>query len=235
MTTLTISDSVLSRFPSFTAAAFACDGLAEANLDSAIATADAAATAQLGKIDPDAVAGHPRIASWRETYRAMGLKPSDQRSSIEQLVRRGLKGSLSLTDVGAAEAYNRWSVAYMAPMGGYDVDCLPGDSIVIREADPADTFAPLGGADRPFALENRIVVYAIDDTVLCWALNHRDAAPTALTPGTQRAIFISEATDQDGAKDSLAALEALAKSLAAAGATVGDVQVASGDRRSIGL
>ena len=56
MTILTISDSVLSRFPAFTAAAFACDGLADANLDSAIATADAAATAQLSKVDPEAVA-----------------------------------------------------------------------------------------------------------------------------------------------------------------------------------
>jgi DNA/RNA-binding domain of Phe-tRNA-synthetase-like protein len=235
MVKLTISDAALTRFPLFSAAAFACDGLPDSSPDEAIATADAAAMAQLSDIDPDAVAGHPRIAAWRETYRAMGLKPSDQRSSIEQLVRRGLKGSLSLTDVWAAEAYNRWSVAYLAPMGGYDLDSLPGDAIEIREAAPSDSFAPLGGSDKGFALEPRILVYAIGNEVLCWALNHRDAAPTALTPATKRAVFISEATDAAGAEASVAALEALAGSLKAAGANVGPIGVATKGARSVEL
>ena len=36
---------------------------------------------------------HPHIAPWREAYRKFGAKPKDYPSSIENLVRRVLKGN----------------------------------------------------------------------------------------------------------------------------------------------
>src|SRR3712207_6820272 len=44
------------------------------------------------RLEGSAISEHPRIAAWRDAYRAFGAKPSEHRSSIESLARRVVKG-----------------------------------------------------------------------------------------------------------------------------------------------
>jgi DNA/RNA-binding domain of Phe-tRNA-synthetase-like protein len=62
---------------------------ADALLAPLLREAQASAVARLGG---GALTEHARILCWREAYRAFGAKPKDYPSSIENLLRRALKG-----------------------------------------------------------------------------------------------------------------------------------------------
>ena len=169
----------------------------QTSLGPSIDIAVSAAKEAVEKIDINDLAAHTVIQTWRDGYRAMGLKPSKYRSSVEQLVRRSAKGALGSIGVPLADLYNQVSVAKLAPMGAYDLSLLNEGPIELRLADPErDHFDPLGGEPSSFPLTNEIAVYAQGDHVLCWALNHRDAASTALNKNTKKALILSEGIDQ---------------------------------------
>jgi DNA/RNA-binding domain of Phe-tRNA-synthetase-like protein len=165
----------------------------------------------------ETLATHPRIAVWRNTYRAMGLKPSECRSSIEQLVRRHLRGDTVALGIPAVDLYNQISLAFLAPMGGYDLDRLSAEPVLLRPLMEDDEFTPLGGnADRMPLLES-VLGYCQGDRCLCYAINHRDAAASAIQYGSVRALFVSEAVDCVGAEASQAALQTLSAHITKAG------------------
>ena len=70
---------------------------------------------------------HPHISSWREAYRKFGAKPKDYPSSIENLVRRVLKGSPVPNINALVDIYNSVSLRYLVPVGGEDSDKIAGD------------------------------------------------------------------------------------------------------------
>lgn len=183
------------------------DDLAQLALDDRITVSDLAT-----------LAGHPRIAPWREAYRTMGLKPSEFRSSIEQLVRRALSGRPAVGAHWLIERYNGHSLAHLTPMGGYDLDQITEDAVIIRPSLASDRFTPLGGHVSQMPLGGNILVYAQAMELLCWAINHRDAAHSSLSHSTCRALFIADAVDEVGQRDARAALEAFAEELHGLGA-----------------
>lgn len=214
---LIVSDAARAALPDLEAFGFAAEmlpfepeltQLATLSLDQRIADAPL-----------ETLATHSRILPWREAFRTMRLKPSEYRSSIEQLVRRELTGKPAVGATWLIERYNRHSISNLAPMGAYDLDRLALDAICIRPIGPADRFVPLGGDASKMPLAETVLAYVQAEDVLCWALNYRDAAHSALRPETRRALFISEAVDEQGKQDARGALEGLAADLRALGAT----------------
>ncbi|MGH9332697.1 MAG: B3/B4 domain-containing protein, partial [Vicinamibacteria bacterium] len=65
------------------------DNRARETTSTALRSAQEAATERFRSV---VFAEHPRIRCWREAYRAFGVKPKDYPSSIENLMRRALKG-----------------------------------------------------------------------------------------------------------------------------------------------
>lgn len=222
---LRIDETAFLPFPGISLAAFRCEGLSMAQDSAPAHEAEALAAACLRTLDPEALSTHPRIAAWRNAYRQMGLKPSDYRSSIEQLVRRGLRDGISKVGIESVDLYNRLSIAHLAPMGGYDLDRLPSPAIDLRATRAGDVFTPLGGEPRVATSPGPVLVYAAEDAVLCWALNHRDSQITALHSATDRALFVSEGTDADGAASAGLALRSLRQTLTQAGVTTSDILI----------
>lgn len=185
----------------------------QAGLEPLIGIAASSATEVVEKIDIENLATHPVIQTWRDGYRAMGLKPSKYRSSVEQLVRRSAKAALGSIGIPLADLYNQVSVAKLAPMGAYDLSLLDDGPIELRRANPErDHFDPLGGDPSSFPLTDEIAVYAQGDHILCWALNHRDAASTALNKNTKKALILSEGIDlttSTNADDAIGFLQSL--------------------------
>jgi DNA/RNA-binding domain of Phe-tRNA-synthetase-like protein len=174
------------------------------------------------------VADHPLIKDWRSAIAACGLKPSTYKSSPEQLARRTLKSGPVQTGLPLVDLYCEVATRHLAPLGGYDVDRLPPDPIVLRLARPDDTFVPLGGGDMP--LTDQMVVYAAGSTVLCWAYNCRDSRETCLTDETEVGVFFGEAVTVRQHEALRGALEELAACLRDSGASVGEVVYADGER-----
>jgi lysyl-tRNA synthetase class 2 len=162
----------------------------------------------------------PAISRWRDVYRTMGLKPSVYHSSVESLLRRAKRGwKLWQTGLKHVDFYNGFSIRSYAPLGGYDMDKVQRSPIQLRMLDSGkDHFNPLGGQLETFPLKPGIAVYAVDNNIACWGLNHRDSRDYCLTETTRQAIFFSEANAIVQADASLAAMDAMRLCLFSLGA-----------------
>jgi lysyl-tRNA synthetase class 2 len=136
---------------------------------------------------------HANIAAWQATYKSFGVNPKEYRSSVEALVRRVLdnKGMWQISPV--VDLYNCFSVLSVLPMGGYDYDALKDTDITLRFANSNETFIPLGKT-ASVTLSEKHAVYAAGNKIISWLWNYKDAAETAITASTTRAVFFLDAT-----------------------------------------
>ncbi|MEY2848890.1 MAG: hypothetical protein RI885_1555 [Actinomycetota bacterium] len=150
---------------------------------------------------------HPRVVSWRETYRAFGAKPQRTRNSLEALLRRaetGLPRVNRLTDI-----YNAISVLHLMPIGGEDLDRYSGAARLTR-ADGSETFETSGGGETVIEHpEIGEVIWRDDVGVTCRRWNWRQTRRTRLSDQTSKTLFILDALDPMSEEDLDAAAAAL--------------------------
>jgi len=72
-------------------------------------------------------------------------------------------------------------------MGGYDLDKIK-ENIHIRYGVEKDQFEPLG-TDKAVKVENKHIVYADEERVICWLWNFRDSKYSCISETTKHAIF----------------------------------------------
>jgi DNA/RNA-binding domain of Phe-tRNA-synthetase-like protein len=191
MTNFSVDSSFWSLFPEARIGLIIARGLDNATahhgLTAAMTAAMQTAAARLGEAD---LATHPAIAPWRAAYRAFGAKPSDYRSSIENLLRSAKSGRLRGINP-LVDLYNAHSLTHWLPYGGEDLSRVVGD-IRLTRAVGDEHFVPLGASEPapPFAGE---VIYRDDIGVLCRGWNWREAERTKLTEATTDAVLVIEA------------------------------------------
>jgi DNA/RNA-binding domain of Phe-tRNA-synthetase-like protein len=135
------------------------------------------------------VAEHPRIAAWREAYRAFGAKPSEHRSAVEALTRRVLKPD-SLPDINPlVDIGNLVTLRYLLPAGVHPVPASAGSpvSLSLRKTADGDRFLPPDGspAEQPAPGE---IVFAHGQEVLTRRWTWRQAAGTQTLPDTRQVL-----------------------------------------------
>ena len=126
-----VDAAVLALRPDYRAVLLAVDGLVPGPSDEAsdalLRAVEAAAREALGDRPVEEL---PRVAAWREAYRAFGAKPQRTRNSLEALLRRapsGLPRVNRLTDL-----YNAISVLHQVPIGGEDISRYTGAPRLVR-------------------------------------------------------------------------------------------------------
>jgi DNA/RNA-binding domain of Phe-tRNA-synthetase-like protein len=135
----------------------------------------------------------PRVAAWREAYRAFGAKPQRTRNSLEALTRRaesGLPRVNRLTDI-----YNAISVLHQLPVGGEDLDHYDGSPRLIRARGEEPFGTTVAGEPATEYPDRGEVVWCDASGVTCRRWNWRQAARTQLTDTTTTALFILDALD----------------------------------------
>jgi lysyl-tRNA synthetase class 2 len=208
-----IEENSRSVFPELAAGVLRVDGF--------VAAAGQVDMTDLDSRVRDAVArGVPTTATWRSVYQRMGLKPSKFPSSVEALTKRAAKSDAGWkTGRNEIDVYNAISIIHGAPLGCYDADRIGTGQIVIRPVDRnRDRFHPVGGSINISKGGKDLLVYAIQDEILCWALNYRDSATFCLRPQTRSVIVASESVTPDQQAASRAAVTELAEILGAHGA-----------------
>ena len=129
---------------------------------------------------------HPRIASWREAYKTLNMKPGKNYSSVEALARRARGGS-PLPYINTLVALmNAFSLKHLVPCGGDDLDAARGD-LVLRLANGDERFVPLGKKEVEHP-EPGEAVYVDEQQVLCRRWNWRQGDRTKLTPSTRHVL-----------------------------------------------
>lgn len=209
-----VDAEVMKRYPEFRLRVIYALGVSNGPSDESsralLIEAAAGATQGLGALK---AADHPRIAAWRNAYRAFGAKPSAYPCSVEALLQRAVKGGPTTVPAinRLVDTYNAISLRHLLPIGGEDLDKLEGD-LVLRFAAGTEEFdVAEGGAEPPsFPLPGE-VVWADNRGVTCRRWNWRQGRRTRLTESTTNAYFIIEAM---GGATPDAELDAAAQQLA---------------------
>ena len=208
---LTIEPRVLALFPEAVvgiAVARGIDNTGEDPRDAAdLRRAEAGLAASLAGVPP---AEHPRIACWREAYRRFGAKPKDNPSSVENLVRRVLKGWTVPHVNRVVDLYNAVSLERIVPAGGEDLDAVEGDVALTLAAENEPPVRLLGEPEArpPHPGE---VIYRDAAGAICRRWNWKEADRTKLTGKTRNAILVVEGLPPVTREDVSAALEDLAQ------------------------
>ena len=169
-----------------------------------LAEANAAADAHLTS---NTISQNEVVAVWRDAYQRFKTKKG-ARCSVENLLKRVLKGNPVGSITPSVDAYNAVSLAYALPVGGEDIDAMAGDiRLGVTEGD--DAFRPLGEDEDAPTLAGELC-YRDDAGAICRCWNWRDGERTALTDETAKAFLIIESVDPTRAADLEAAVDELA-------------------------
>lgn len=169
---------------------------------------------------------------WRQAYQQFKTKRG-ARCSIENLLKRVLKGNPVGSISPSVDIYNAISLKYALPLGGEDIDTFQGDlRLCITEG--GDAFLPLGeGAQDDPTLPGELA-YLDDAGAVCRCWNWRDGVRTALTDNTRNAFLIVECVDPERVDDCRAATEELAGLVEAhLGATIAVKELVTADHREV--
>lgn len=145
-----------------------------------------------GKFGGTPVIEHPHIAIWREAYRKFGAKPKDYPSSIENLSRRVLNGTVIGHINNLVSLYNTVSLRHILPVGGEDLDKICGDVLLTRAGSNEQAVYLLGEKEARAPYEGEIF-YKDDAGAICRRWNWKEADRTKLTSETTNAFFVIEA------------------------------------------
>ena len=137
------------------------------------------------------VQDHPHVAVWREAYRKFGAKPKDNPSSIENLVRRSIKGQAMRHINLLVDLYNTISLRYILPVGGEDLEKIQGD-IELTFAGGNEPAVKLLGEPEARPPKPGEVIYKDEIGAICRRWNWKEADRTKFTEDTQHGFIVIE-------------------------------------------
>lgn len=199
MTALRVTDDIFERFPEVVLGIVIAHGIDNAGENAEIlAQLRTEETRTRAELSGTQISEHPHIAPWREAYRAFGAKPKDYPSSIENLVRRVVKGHTVPHINTLVDAYNTVSLRHVVPVGGEDLDTIVGD-VLLAFAGEHEASVVLLGEPEPRAPHPGEVIYKDDAGAICRRWNWKEADRTKLTAGTRNAFLVIEGLPPVGA------------------------------------
>ena len=196
MTKLRIAPALFDAFPDVLVGVVAFQGVLNAGesaeLMELLREEEDAAVRRLGEAGTP-IPEHPHVAPWREAYRKFGAKPKDHPSSIENLIRRVIKGNRLPHINRLVDLYNAVSLRHLVPVGGEDLDAVDGD-VELRFASDNEPAVRLLGEPPESARPPKPgeVIYADRAGALCRRWNWKEADRTKLTEATTRGFLVVE-------------------------------------------
>jgi DNA/RNA-binding domain of Phe-tRNA-synthetase-like protein len=142
---------------------------------------------------------YPRIASWREAYKVLKMKPGKNYSSVEALARRARGGS-PLPYINTLVALmNGFSLQHLVPCGGDDLDAAH-ENLTLRLAIGDESWVPLGQVEVSHPNRGE-AVYVDEQQVLCRRWNWRQGDGTKITPATCNVLVNIDCLPPVGAEE----------------------------------
>jgi DNA/RNA-binding domain of Phe-tRNA-synthetase-like protein len=189
---LRVHPDIFRRFPGAALGVVIAHGIAvageQAELMALLRAEEARVRAMLHGVT---ITEHPHIAPWREAYRQFGAKPKDHPSSIENLVRRVLKGE-DLPHINTlVDLYNLVSLKYLLPVGGEDLDAVVGDVWLTFAGEQEAAVRMLGEAEVR-APKPGEVLYKDEAGAICRRWNWKEAERTKLSEATRNVFLVIE-------------------------------------------
>lgn len=147
------------------------------------------------------------VKVWRAAYQKFKTKKG-ARCSVENLLKRVLKGNPVGSITPSVDIYNAISLKYALPVGGEDIDAFVGD-LRLGLTEGGDAFLPLGEDEDDPTLPGELC-YRDEAGAVCRCFNWRDGQRTALKDDSGNAFLIVESVDPARRADLEAALDEFA-------------------------
>ena len=180
----------------------------------------------------DTISENAPVKAWREAYRAFKTKKG-ARCSIENLLKRVLKGKPVGTITPAVDIYNTISLTYALPVGGEDIDTFQGD-LRLTVTEGGDAFLPLGSDESEDPTLPGELCYLDDAGAVCRCWNWRDGVRTALRDDSRNAFLIIECVEPERVEQCAEAIDELAELVERyLGATIEAKQLLCGPVREV--
>ena len=152
-----------------------------------------------------ALAEVPACIDWRQAYKAMGVKKTSYRSSVERLLKAVQRGGGLPRVNSLVDTYNAVSVTHQLCVGADDLAKLRG-GLAFRYARPGDRFFALGdGSARDDPPKPGEVVYADAEKLLCRRWNWYQDQRSAISNETSDAVLTLQGLAAAGDKVEIAA------------------------------
>ncbi|MDM8302043.1 B3/B4 domain-containing protein [Collinsella tanakaei] len=180
----------------------------------------------------DTISENAPVKAWREAYRRFKTKKG-ARCSIENLLKRVLKGKPVGTITPAVDIYNTISLTYALPVGGEDIDTFQGD-LRLTVTEGGDAFLPLGSDESEDPTLPGELCYLDDAGAVCRCWNWRDGVRTALRDDSRNAFLIIECVEPERIEQCVEAIDELAELVERyLGATIEAKQLLCGPVREV--
>lgn len=180
----------------------------------------------------DTISENAPVKAWREAYRRFKTKKG-ARCSIENLLKRVLKGKPVGTITPAVDIYNTISLTYALPVGGEDIDAFQGD-LRLTVTEGGDAFLPLGSDESEDPTLPGELCYLDDAGAVCRCWNWRDGVRTALRDDSHNAFLIIECVEPERVEQCAEAIDELAELVERyLGATIEAKQLLCGPVREV--
>jgi DNA/RNA-binding domain of Phe-tRNA-synthetase-like protein len=155
----------------------------------------------------------PEISAWRRAYAQMGFKPTQYRSAAEALLRRFRREGSVPRLHPLVDLCNAVSLAFALPVAVLDLAGIAG-YLEVRHADGDEEYLGFDGeVESPHPGEVIFTDAARHAHARRWTF--RQSRRSTVTPGTERAIIVSEALHPTAAADVPALVAALAEGITA--------------------
>lgn len=130
------------------------------------------------------------IKCWDKAYGHFGINPQKKPCSIAALLKRVGDGK-DIPHINAiVDLYNYFSLKFLLPIGGEDLDWLCGD-LRLTYTEGGEAFRPIGSIEVEEAKEGE-VAYIDDAGITCRYWNYRECERTKFTNKTQNAALFIE-------------------------------------------
>ncbi|MDQ3099191.1 MAG: lysine--tRNA ligase [bacterium] len=143
------------------------------------------------EVTQDSLKSNQKVTAWRDAFKKFGSKPSEYRSSVENLPRMILKGRELRSENKLVDIYNYISLKYLLPAGGEDLSKIEG-SIRLTLATKDESPVKLLGDDKEESPYEGEVIYKDAIGTICRRWNWREVDRTKLTRETTNAILVLE-------------------------------------------
>jgi DNA/RNA-binding domain of Phe-tRNA-synthetase-like protein len=186
--TYTIAKEIHDRFPDYVRGVVIAHGLTNGPSPEALVSMLRSAEASVReRLDVETITAHPRIASWREAFKAQGIKPNEFRCSVEAMARRSLRHQLLPTINTLVDLGNALSLKHLVPVGSHAIDVVKGH-LSLRPATGQETFVAFGSEEVEHPNPGEIV-FTEGDIVLTRRWSWRQSNHTLTLPETTAIEF----------------------------------------------
>ena len=132
----------------------------------------------------------PAVAAWSNAYGKFGVNPKKYMPSIAALLKRVQKGK-NIPQINIlVDLYNYFSLKYLLPIGGEDIDWLCGD-LDLTFTEGGEAFRPIGSIEVEKAKEGE-AAYLHEGGNTCRYRNYRECERTKFSPKTRNAVLLIE-------------------------------------------